>query len=59
MGSGQPGKVRSHKRSSEEFEVLDIRGTANNTMSWLQRFIKDVSKAPVAKQAAVGGISGW
>lgn len=43
----------------EEFEVLDVRGTAANTMSWLQRFMQDLAREPVAKQVAVGGASGW
>lgn len=45
--------------SNDADDVIDIRGTADNTMSWFQQYFKDVSKESVAKQAAVGGLSGW
>lgn len=43
----------------EEFEVLDVRGTARNGMSWIQKFVQDLTHAPVTKQVAIGGVSGW
>ncbi|XP_064093754.1 FUN14 domain-containing protein 1-like [Macrobrachium nipponense] len=43
----------------EEFEVLDIRGTARSNMSWIQDFINNLTREPAAKQVAVGGLSGW
>lgn len=43
----------------EEFEVLDIRGTARSSMSWLQDFINNLTREPTTKQVAVGGLSGW
>lgn len=60
MGGAGGAKVRSTADEGiEEFEVLDVRGTAANTMSWLQRFMQDLAREPVAKQVAVGGASGW
>ncbi|KAB7494519.1 FUN14 domain-containing protein 1 [Armadillidium nasatum] len=59
MSSEKPRKVNSSSDTADKIDVLDIRGTASNTMSWLQQYIREISKAPVAKQAAVGGISGW
>ena len=53
-GRGKP----TSKTDIEELEVIDIRGTASG-MSWVQQFFKDVTKEPVAKQAAIGGVTGW
>jgi len=49
----------TEEESQEGVEVLDIRGTASNAMTSLQRACRDLSKQPAAKQAAVGGASGW
>lgn len=45
----------------EKIEKLDITGTGKNqnVMSRFQQACKDLAKEPVAKQAAVGGASGW
>lgn len=57
MGGVAQGKP---KNSSEEgFEILDVRGSARSGMSWLQRFFQDLTREPVTKQVAVGGLSGW
>jgi len=42
------------KRDDEDIEIIDIidRG-------WLERALGDLSKASVAKQITVGGVSGW
>lgn len=53
------GRVSEVKEAVEEFEVLDVRGTAADTMTWVQRFVHDLTREPVAKQVAVGGVSGW
>ncbi|MPC93670.1 hypothetical protein E2C01_088808 [Portunus trituberculatus] len=58
MGRVSEGKVKG-KATEEEFEVLDVRGTAADTMSWLHRFLHDLTREPVTKQVAVGGVSGW
>ncbi|KAK8732139.1 hypothetical protein OTU49_007204 [Cherax quadricarinatus] len=56
-GSGQAKLKKPNEE--EEFEVLDVRGTARNGMSWLQEFMHDLTQQPVTKQVAVGGLSGW
>lgn len=38
----------------EEFEVLDVTDRA-----WFDKALRELSKASVAKQLAVGGVSGW
>ncbi|KAK2158481.1 hypothetical protein LSH36_169g04021 [Paralvinella palmiformis] len=38
----------------EEFEVLDLTDRA-----WFDKALRDLSKASVAKQITVGGVSGW
>ncbi|ROT61401.1 hypothetical protein C7M84_020829 [Penaeus vannamei] len=45
--------------AEEEFEVLDVRGTARSKMSWIQQFVQDLTREPVTKQVVVGGVSGW
>ena len=57
MGSGSGRDQTSSVK--EELELLDVRGTAKTGMSWLQQFANDVTKEPVAKQAAIGGVTGW
>lgn len=44
---------------ADEVEELDIRGSAQNAMSRIHEMCKDLSKEPVAKQAVLGGVSGW
>ncbi|XP_045620213.2 FUN14 domain-containing protein 1 [Procambarus clarkii] len=58
MGGSSQAKFKK-PNEEEEFEVLDVRGTARNGMSWLQQFMQDLTRQPVAKQVAVGGLSGW
>ncbi|KAG0728684.1 FUN14 domain-containing protein 1 [Chionoecetes opilio] len=57
MGGGGAGKVKV--KAGEVIEELDVRGTAHSTMTWVQKFLHDLSREPVAKQVAVGGVSGW
>ncbi|XP_042872454.1 uncharacterized protein LOC122253443 [Penaeus japonicus] len=45
--------------TEEEFEVLDVRGTARSKMSWIQQFVQDLTREPATKQVVVGGLSGW
>lgn len=59
MGSSGARKKNYHTLDEEEFEVLDVRGTAKSSMTWVQRFVNDLTKEPVTKQVAVGGLSGW
>jgi len=59
MGSSGARKKKYHTVEDEEFEVLDVRGTAKSSMSWVQGFVTDLTKEPVTKQVAVGGLSGW
>ncbi|CAL4170561.1 unnamed protein product [Meganyctiphanes norvegica] len=59
MGSSGARKKKYHTLEDEEFEVLDVRGTAKSSMSWVQSFMNDLTKEPVTKQVAVGGLSGW
>lgn len=59
MGSSGARKKNYHTLDDEEFEVLDVRGTAKSSMTWVQRFVNDLTKEPVTKQVAVGGLSGW
>ncbi|XP_018016277.1 FUN14 domain-containing protein 1-like [Hyalella azteca] len=47
------------KKDSSEIDEIDIRGTAQNVMSRFQKACKDIAKEPVAKQAVIGGASGW
>ncbi|KAK8378412.1 hypothetical protein O3P69_011125 [Scylla paramamosain] len=56
---GRVCEVKPKGSAEEEFEVLDVRGTAADTMTWVQRFVHDLTREPVAKQVAVGGVSGW
>ncbi|KAF2362463.1 FUN14 [Trinorchestia longiramus] len=49
----------SKSKDSSEIEEIDIRGTAQNVMTRFQKACKDVAKEPVAKQALIGGASGW
>ncbi|XP_042230472.1 FUN14 domain-containing protein 1-like isoform X1 [Homarus americanus] len=58
MGGSSQTKPKK-PTDEEEFEVLDVRGTARSGMSWLQQFMQDLTKQPVTKQVAVGGLSGW
>lgn len=46
-------------KANEEIETLDITGSAQNVMSRFQKACKDLAKEPVAKQAVIGGASGW
>lgn len=59
MGSSGARKKNYHTLEDEEFEVLDVRGTAKSSMTWVQSFVNDLTKEPVTKQVAVGGLSGW
>lgn len=45
-----------HEEVDEIFEVLDI--TDSNT-DWIEKYVGDITKAPVPKQLAVSGIAGW
>lgn len=38
----------------EEYEILDVRNRG-----WMERTFRDLTKASVAKQLSVGGVSGW
>ena len=40
----------------DEFEILDV---SNNGRNWVQKMFSDLSKQSMAKQLAVGGVSGW
>ncbi|KAK7085092.1 FUN14 domain-containing protein 2 [Halocaridina rubra] len=56
-GASQTKPLRPSE--GEEFEVLDIRGTAKHSMSWIQDFVNNLTREPTAKQVVVGGVSGW
>ncbi|XP_076043470.1 FUN14 domain-containing protein 1 [Oratosquilla oratoria] len=59
MGGAKSSSRGRVSQDEEEFEVLDVRGTAQSTMSWLQQYLLDLTREPVAKQVAVGGATGW
>lgn len=46
-----------HFISEEKFDVVDVLKAKKE--GWLDDFIKDLTKASVAKQLTVGGLTGW
>jgi len=43
----------------DNYEILDLTSSNNTLVSRIQEICNDLTKESVAKQAAIGGASGW